>query len=156
MNSPLESPVKMYVACFLFMGPEVLLLKKTQPAWQAGLLNGVGGKVEEGEGPFDAARREWREETGDQTAHDWQRFCTEFGPGYRVDFFKASVTTTTVMTGTKNDVGEELRWTLVGHVGVSGLQTVGNLSWLIPAAKDWRRLDIQVRTADDIMERPRW
>jgi len=42
----------------------VLLVEKKQPAWQAGLLNGVGGKIEDDESPDDAMRREFKEETG--------------------------------------------------------------------------------------------
>lgn len=45
-------------------GTQVLLMEKRRPAWQAGRLNGIGGKVEAGEGPLDAMRRECLEETG--------------------------------------------------------------------------------------------
>lgn len=42
----------------------VLLVHKNKPAWQKGRLNLVGGKVEKGETPEDAAVRELKEETG--------------------------------------------------------------------------------------------
>lgn len=42
---------------------DVLLILKDRPAWMAGRLNLVGGKVEEGESPEDAMIREFREET---------------------------------------------------------------------------------------------
>lgn len=42
----------------------VVLILKSKPAWQAGLLNLPGGKIEQGESPIEAARRELKEETG--------------------------------------------------------------------------------------------
>jgi len=58
--------MKRYVCSFLFSldRRRVLLIRKNRPAWQAGKLNGVGGKIEPGETPREAARREFREETG--------------------------------------------------------------------------------------------
>ena len=43
---------------------EVLLINKNRPDWQKGKLNGVGGKVEEGELPYEAMVRECKEECG--------------------------------------------------------------------------------------------
>jgi 8-oxo-dGTP diphosphatase len=53
------------VLCFLRYGEEVLLLKGApdKRIW-AGRYNGIGGHVERGEDPYQAARREVREETG--------------------------------------------------------------------------------------------
>lgn len=55
-----------YVATFCFDETErfVALIEKNKPAWQAGRLNGIGGKIEEGETIFMAAKREFEEETG--------------------------------------------------------------------------------------------
>ena len=39
-------------------------MRKTRPAWQAGRINALGGKLLPGEGALDAARREVREELG--------------------------------------------------------------------------------------------
>jgi 8-oxo-dGTP pyrophosphatase MutT (NUDIX family) len=44
--------------------PMVLLVLKERPSWQKGRLNLVGGKVEEGETPQQAALRELKEESG--------------------------------------------------------------------------------------------
>lgn len=43
---------------------DVLLVLKDRPPWQAGMLNLVGGKIEEGETPVEAALRELKEEAG--------------------------------------------------------------------------------------------
>ena len=45
-------------------GEKILLVKKDRPAWQSGRLNLVGGKIEEGETPEQAALRELKEEAG--------------------------------------------------------------------------------------------
>ena len=45
-------------------GEKVLLVKKDRPAWQSGRLNLVGGKIEAGETPEQAALRELKEEAG--------------------------------------------------------------------------------------------
>jgi 8-oxo-dGTP diphosphatase len=52
----------------------VVLLEKLKPAWQAGKLNGLGGKVEPGEHPDDAMRREFLEEGGLDIS-DWRGFA---------------------------------------------------------------------------------
>ncbi|HYE21545.1 MAG TPA: NUDIX domain-containing protein [Tepidisphaeraceae bacterium] len=58
--------MRLYVCSFAFPPgrDRVLLIRKNRPAWQAGKLNGVGGKIEPGETPRQAARREFEEETG--------------------------------------------------------------------------------------------
>lgn len=44
---------------------QVVLIKKTKPAWQRGRWNGVGGKVEDDDlSPAQAMSREFYEETG--------------------------------------------------------------------------------------------
>lgn len=50
--------------CFSKDHSYVAIMKKNRPAEQAGLHNGLGGKVEPGEKPADAMSREFEEETG--------------------------------------------------------------------------------------------
>ena len=40
----------------------ILLVKKNRPKWQAGCLNGIGGKIEKGEQPIETMERETKEE----------------------------------------------------------------------------------------------
>lgn len=62
--APLKVPHR-FVLGFLFSedGSRVLLVWKNRPAWQNGKLNGVGGKIEPGETPLQAMKREFLEET---------------------------------------------------------------------------------------------
>lgn len=58
------SDFRHYVCGFAFTEDgRVLLIRKARPDWQAGLLNGIGGKVEKGETPTGAMMREFEEET---------------------------------------------------------------------------------------------
>lgn len=71
-----------YVLGFAFLGNRVLLIRKTKPAWQAGKLNGVGGKVEPFDADLEAAMiREFREETGITTqVGQWHEFGRHIRP----------------------------------------------------------------------------
>jgi len=59
-------PQMRYVVGFAFDHDfsHVLLIWKNRPLWQAGKLNGIGGKIEPGELPLNAMIREFAEETG--------------------------------------------------------------------------------------------
>jgi 8-oxo-dGTP diphosphatase len=57
-------------------GDQVVLIRKNRPEWQAGRLNGVGGKVEPTDADGRAAMvREFAEETGVQVL-SWQHFAS--------------------------------------------------------------------------------
>lgn len=58
--------IPVYVVGFLFAAEldRVVLIRKARPRWQRGLLNGVGGKAEQGESAQAAIEREFREEAG--------------------------------------------------------------------------------------------
>lgn len=55
-----------YVLGFAFNSSknEVVLVRKNRPKSLAGLWNGIGGKIEDKESPYEAMIREFREEAG--------------------------------------------------------------------------------------------
>ena len=79
-----------YVCGFLFSPDRqhVLLIRKLRPAWQAGRLNGIGGKVEPGEEVPAAMVREFREEAS-LTLEDWELILTLTGTDWKGHFFRA-------------------------------------------------------------------
>jgi 8-oxo-dGTP diphosphatase len=123
-----------YVLGFLFSDDEefCVLVQKNKPEWQAGLLNGVGGKIEDGETALAAVRREFLEETGvDTSLIEWRPFCEMFGNDWVVYCFMA----------------RDREWHKVGTttpekiicVSVKELRTlscVSNLYWLVQMALD--------------------
>lgn len=74
----IKSVEKHYVLGFAFNNAvdHVVLIHKNRPQWQAGKINGIGGKVEPGEIPIFSMQREFYEETGIETVfHDWKQFA---------------------------------------------------------------------------------
>jgi NTP pyrophosphohydrolases including oxidative damage repair enzymes len=66
----------------------VVLIRKNRPEWQAGKLNGVGGKIEAGESPEQAMAREFEEETGYHTvSSDWMFRGHCVGSDFTIDVF---------------------------------------------------------------------
>lgn len=131
-----------YVAGFMFneAGTLVLLIRKNKPQWQAGKLNGVGGKVKQGESYYDAMVREFEEEAGIKY-YEWDRFCTLQGaephiPGavFEVAFFAAF---SKRLHETQDMTDEPL--VLVNSELPSTLEVIDNVRWLIPMAKEVRK-----------------
>lgn len=130
-----------YVLGFFFSPDlsKVVLIKKAKPVWQAGKLNGVGGKIEDTDKTsHDAIEREFFEETDLYvTAADWRLFATlRFGDA-EVDCFAASgpeISQVRTVTEETVDVYDLPLW--------GEHYFLPNLSWLIPmAAQAARRLD---------------
>lgn len=75
-----------YVTGFLLStsGDEVLLVRKKRPIWQAGLWNGLGGRIYSGENWARAMDRKAQDEAGVQvtwrkiTAIVWNEVCVHF------------------------------------------------------------------------------
>jgi len=129
--------MRRYVCGFLFSadGARVVLIRKNRPAWQAGKLNGVGGKIEAGETPLDAIRREFAEETGLAVA-DWTRGVvitgapTERDPtGWEGTFFRATGDVDAARSMTDEAV-------VVATVRPLPDDTIPNLRWMVPLLLD--------------------
>ena len=122
-----------YVAGLLFNKnkTEVALIRKNRPGWQAGKLNAIGGKLEEGESPLDAMIREFSEETGIYHS-DWRLFTVLTGESFEVNFFVGYadyLSRLISMTDEKVEV-----WTLNEVPNME--DKISNLNWLIPLALD--------------------
>lgn len=121
--------MKRYTVGFIFNTDltKVLLVHKTAPAWQVGLINGVGGKIEEGEKSIDCIVREVKEETN-LSIHkrnwlsvgilDGGATVEVYGAIYKGETFKPYVFEK-----------EKIEWFSVNKLP-SNLIT--NLTWLIP------------------------
>lgn len=131
--------VKHYVLGFLFDEhlTIVALILKNRPAWQAGKFNGIGGKIERGETPRDAMRREGREELR-LDVPDWQEFASFSGrsdesapdSGYCVHVFcaKHNDVFKCQTRSAEGDIHHRICTTHIDH-------TTHNVNWLIAMAR---------------------
>jgi 8-oxo-dGTP diphosphatase len=124
-------PALDYVLALLFTADsrEVVLVRKIRPAWQAGRVNALGGKILAGESLADAARREVREEAGVDIDR-WEQFLVWNDPVYRMRAVRAF-----------DDVARRARTAedqevFLAYVGALPLNVIDNLRWIIPLALD--------------------
>lgn len=123
----------------------VLLIRKNRPDWQAGLLNGIGGKVEHGETDKEAMVREFVEETGVVTsAENWNHFGELAGKDFHVMLYWSSglfIYDAKSMTDEKVEIYEVFEILISYGEGV-----VSNLPALVAAV-----LDDQIRSGEAIL-----
>lgn len=127
----------------------ILLMKKSHPSWQAGFLNGIGGKLEEGELPHQAMVREFKEEAGIETKEsDWEIFAVITGPDYAVVFFKAFLEPNDFFDA-KGCEDEEIN--PISIQGLNWIKCVPNLKALISMAQrpDWEMVHIRTKNPDE-------
>lgn len=125
-----QDQIQEYTVCLLFRNnaTEVALIEKTHPAWQAGRLNGIGGKKEPGESLSAAVTREFEEEAG-VSIDTWERFCVLNHNNRVIHYFRAHGDYD-LHSMTEEKVG----WYKIKDL--PGLPIIPNLLWLIPMALD--------------------
>jgi 8-oxo-dGTP diphosphatase len=137
-----------YVLGFMFdaAGKKVALIQKKRPAWQAGLLNGIGGKVEPGETDLRVSMsREFCEETGvDVGPTQWKWFGRIDSPQAMVQLYYCRDTALLHLAVTTTD--EEVH--ILSVDTLSAYITVPNLMALIYAALDPQQPSIRLTYTD--------
>lgn len=112
----------------------VVLIRKTKPSWQAGKLNGVGGKLEPHESMLQAMSREFLEETGVKTEwHEWQHFAEMSGADWRVQYYRTFSNAILEQAHTTTDEAIEI---LPVDLNMLRKEGVTNCYWLIGLALD--------------------
>ena len=126
--------MKKYTLGFIFTPAldHVLLVHKISPEWQAGKINGVGGKIEEGEDPLACIVREVREEAGLEMRADQWTYTGEMGSDtWRVSVFALVYRGNT--SDAKSADKEKVEWF---DPSVLPANIISNLGWLVPLALD--------------------
>jgi 8-oxo-dGTP diphosphatase len=135
-----------YVLGFAFnpQRTHVMLMEKRRPKWQGGLINGIGGHIENHETPADAMRRESREETKIDFL-EWKLFVQLRGRDIRGNnpsntfqvhcYSDFSVNFRQVKTMTDERV---IRFPLKQLMEPKN-RVIPNLTWLIPMAMSFER-----------------
>lgn len=124
--------MKKYCLGFVFDSTtkRIVLVEKTS-GWQTGLLNGVGGKIEQGEEPIDAMRRECKEELGVDIA--WKQFGSIHGDKWVMWLFRG-INSDNLMYNGVTDAYEKIVEVEILNIGYSN--TIPNLRYLVPLALD--------------------
>lgn len=128
-----------YVLGFMFSHDKqrVALIKKEKPEWQRGKLNGIGGKIEEGESPVEAMVREFREEGGvDTPPAQWLQYCIMGCPTGDDPWQVYCFTTIGDVDHLHTVTSEKITLEYTICVRPFEPKTVENLSWLVPLALD--------------------
>ena len=107
----------------------VVLMRRTRPAWQAGRVNALGGRLQSGESAAAAARREVREECGVDVA-EWREVLVWEDAEYVMH----------VMRGVSEHALEarsiEDQEVFLEEVLALPDNVIDNLRWLVPLALD--------------------
>lgn len=126
-----------YVAGFMFSKDcsTLAMVLKSKPAWQCGLFNAIGGKVEPGEEPAKAMAREFLEETGVETEVSEWEFLTQLDGSFgQVNFYRCfSDKVTSVVTMEEELIQLVNPFELPKNV-------IHNIRWLVPLALDQQTL----------------
>lgn len=126
--------MKGYVLGFLFSQDKrhVALILKKRPEWQAGCLNGIGGKIEKDETPLQAMIREFKEEA-DYICTEWREFANMKNSQFIVHCFVGYSDEKQQLTSLTDEIVMKV---LVNDVYTNQYKTIPNLKWLIAMALD--------------------
>jgi 8-oxo-dGTP diphosphatase len=136
-----DGPTAVYLRtlCFIFQGSDVLLIHRQRPP-DAGYWNAIGGKIERGEDPLEAAAREVREEAGIAPALVFRGVATAIvrstGEHWVIFLFAADVDDRTVVASGEGPV----RW--VGPGELATLPVLPDIPLLLPHLRDRARTPI--------------
>lgn len=110
----------------------VILIRKSTPGFMRGLLNGVGGKIEQGETPEAAMTREYQEEAGVQVPN-WTRFVVRYFhvTGVMVYFFYHSGRSCYSARTIEN---EQIERRFIEDLAHRRTELVPDVYWLLPMA----------------------
>jgi 8-oxo-dGTP diphosphatase len=126
-----DGPTAVYLRtlCFVFCGDDVLLIHRQRPP-DAGAWNAIGGKVDRGEDPLEAAQREVREEAGISPPMAFRGLATivvrSTGEHWSISLFSARVTDRAVTASAEG----ALRWASPGEVAT--LPVLPDIPLLLP------------------------
>lgn len=111
---------------------QVLLIRKRHPEWQAGKVNGIGGKCEGDESTVECMARELKEEAGlDIAVTDWIFVTSLEWQQWYVETYSCVYGGDVHSIRTMTD--EEVEWFPVTALPNN---VISNLRWLIPLAID--------------------
>jgi 8-oxo-dGTP diphosphatase len=125
-----------YVLGFMFNEDKskVALIFKTKPENQVGLMNGIGGKIENNETPYQAMVREFREETGyDTSSLSWELYSKLDGERFEVFVY----TVVGDLTKLKTTTEEKIIIVEVKDIHTFQYKLLTNVPWLIEMAIDF-------------------
>jgi 8-oxo-dGTP diphosphatase len=130
-----HGPAAVYLRtlCFVFCGEAVLLILRRRPP-DAGKWNAVGGKIDRGEDPLEAAQREVFEEAGISPPLDFRGVATvvvrSTGEHWVIFLFSARVSTDEVTASAEGP----LRWTRPDEM--AALPVLPDIPLLLPHLRD--------------------
>lgn len=105
-------------------------MHKNRPDWQAGKINGLGGKIEPGEDNAACIVREIEEEAGLVTKpEEWLHICAMQDTDWRVDVLGLIWKEEIASAKAKTD--EQIEWFEAQSLPPT---VIPNLHWLIPLA----------------------
>lgn len=122
--------MRKYVVGFAFnlTGSQLCLIRKIKPDWQQGKLNGVGGKIGDGESPRHAMRREFSEETGYQH-NAWDYVGVLKGCDYELYIFTAELPVLNLRQNLHSITAEDLEFVDPKRLPDD---CIPNLHWIVP------------------------